>query len=191
MRSQNYELIAEVKTRSPYDNWQPTLEWDKLFDLAKFFGDMISVHVETDWDGSLDLIQKARSLTDKPILAKGFNDTDKKIKDAIEAGATKVLRVGELPDDKGLLRVCLMEPRSLGELSYYPPEAEVVWNARDLFSGGHKSETFAQARAIWPRPRKLIQASYIWDPIHVHPEADGIIVGRDLVKFLQKRGDIS
>ena len=64
-----FELIAEVKTASPF-GWSSNRSWEELFDLANQYGDIISIHTDSRWGGSFDLLKQARQQTTKPILAK-------------------------------------------------------------------------------------------------------------------------
>ncbi len=173
-------FIAEVKTKSPYGFVSPH-SWDYLFSEANVIGDWISIHTDTRWAGSMDLIKKARSLTDKPILAKGFHETDEQIEEAILAGADYVLVVGRIPavhQDK-----CLIEPYSFVE-----PDGlqhglyKVVWNDRDLKTGEKKDINFNLARQYYKG--WLCQASNIVSREDIHPEADAILVGTNLLNFV-------
>ena len=69
------EIIAEVKTQSPF-GYKSDKSWDELFEVANKVGDIISIHTDRRWGGSFELLQKARSLTNKPILAKGIHKND-------------------------------------------------------------------------------------------------------------------
>jgi len=89
----NIQIIAEVKTESPF-GFKSEKSWDELFGIASKIGDIISIHTDARWGGSFDLIKKARGLTDKKILAKGIHAKDEEIRKAIEAGADYVLVSG-------------------------------------------------------------------------------------------------
>ena len=169
----NIEMIAGVKTR------QSIYTWLELFITADYIGDVIAVYTDKEFNGSYDLIARARRLTDKPILAKGIHATDENVKKAIDAGANYVLVVGRIPEV--YQEKCWIEPYTLEELARIPEEFKVVWNSRDLRTGGLKEETFEQARQI--RKGWLCQASNIGTMKDVHPEADGILVGTHLVEF--------
>src|SRR3989344_6831342 len=142
----NIEIIAEVKTHSPFD-YRAEKTWDELFDIAKEIGDIVSIHTDPRWGGSLELIKKARLLTTKPILAKGLHTDDNQIQNAIEAGADWVLVVGRLPMVHA--EKCFIEPLTLKELRNFSSALKVVWNSRDLSTGEQKQETFEEARAIY------------------------------------------
>jgi indole-3-glycerol phosphate synthase len=176
--SRAYQIIAEVKTQSPF-GWKSAKTWDELFALANSVGDIISIHTDPRWGGSMEAISRARALTKKPILAKGIHATDAEITEAIERGANYVLVVGRIPLVH--LDVCLIEPNTLAELGDIPNTLKAVWNSRDLSDGGFKSETFARAREAflgW-----LCQASNIRTVADVERGADAVLVGTHLEEF--------
>jgi indole-3-glycerol phosphate synthase len=86
-------IVAEVKMKSPF-GFISNSSWEEQFKLAEMIGDIISVHTDSRWGGSLDEIRKARALTKKPILAKGIHETDDMIDAAVKAGADYVFVVG-------------------------------------------------------------------------------------------------
>lgn len=171
-------IIAEVKTHSPY-GFVSGKGWDELFQVADSIGDIISIHTDSRWHGSNDLISKAKSLTSKPILAKGIHESDEDVKQAINSGADFVLVVGRMPEvyiDK-----CFIEPLTLDELKHLPSHVKVVWNSRDLKTGALKKETFEEARTIFPA--WLCQASNIQTKEDIKAGANGVLVGTNLLKF--------
>lgn len=173
------ELVAEVKTRSPYGFVSPYC-WDEIFEYAACFGDIVSVHTDPRWGGSFSLVRRAVRQTRKPILAKGIHRNDDDIQRALDAGATWALVVGRKPSEF-LTPFVWHEPLSLAEMdSKY---GHVVWNQRDLATGLRKSESFVEARSLhsgW-----LCQASMISSPDDVHPSADGILVGEHLLSYIR------
>ena len=173
------EIIAEVKTMSPF-GYKSKETWDELFKIAEKCGDIISIHTDFRWGGSFDLIKKAKSFTNKPILAKGVHKTDAEIQLAIDAGADYVLVVGRIP---GIyLEKCLIEPLTLAELEVVPENLKVVWNSRDLVDGNIKKETFKQARSIFSG--WLCQASNIKTINDIKQGANAVLVGTSLVSFV-------
>lgn len=174
------QIIAEVKTESPF-GWKSDKNWDELFEVANRIGDIISIHTDPRWGGSFDLISKARALTKKPILAKGIHDSDASIEESLNRGANYVLVVGRMP--KVHIDKCFVEPLALEELKTIPQDIKVVWNSRDLSSGGLKSETFQQARAIFKG--WLCQASNIKTVLDIQEGADAVLVGSHLVGFAE------
>lgn len=169
-------IIAEAKPKSPY-GWQSKKTWQELFDIANEVGDIISVHTNPLWDGSLDLIREARSQTDKPLLAKGIHPRDEDIEQARAAGADLVLVVGRFV--AAHVDVCLFEPYTLDQLRELPPEAQAVWNSRDLRrNGALKREPFRAAREVFPGT--LYQASNIKSLTDIDPTASGVIIGQHL-----------
>jgi len=176
--NKNVQVIAEVKTHSPF-GWSSDKSWEELFLVAEKVGDIISIHTDPQWKGSFDHIRTARKLTSKPILAKGIHVTDDLVERAVEAGADLVLVVGRLP--RVHIEKCLIEPLSLEELKTIPPSMKVVWNSRDLNTGGLKAETFEEAREIFPG--WLCQASNIETIKDVKKGADAVLVGAHLEDF--------
>lgn len=177
------QIIAEVKTHSPF-GWESSKTWDELLAIADKIGDIISIHTEEPWHGSLKLIQKARSLTCKPILAKGIHKSDASIRQALDAGADYVLVVGRMPGVH--IERCLIEPLSLEQLGHLPNEVKAVWNSRDLSNGKKKSETFAEAREIfggW-----LCQASNIECLADIAGSANAVLIGTHLPEIAAELG---
>lgn len=176
----SWQLIAEVKTQSPF-GYRAKKSWQELFDIASTYGDIVSIHTDPRWGGSFDLIAKARKLTTKPILAKGIHATDSDITRAVESGADKVLVVGRMP---GVYQAkCIIEPNTIEELTQLPQNVkQVVWNARDLATGMPKQEVFALARESWSG--WLCQASYIQTASDVLPNVDAVLVGEHLEEFI-------
>lgn len=172
------EIWAEVKTRSPF-GYVSENTWDELFEIATGIGDGISIHTDPRWGGSFELLKKARSLTNKPILAKGIHESDADIARALTLGADWVLVVGRIP--ARYAERCLIEPRTLEELEAIPQHLRAVWNARDLNDGSAKQALFEDARNVctgW-----LCQASYVRDVADIKEGADAVLVGTHLVEF--------
>jgi indole-3-glycerol phosphate synthase len=175
---QGIQIIAEVKTDSPF-GFKSNQNWNDLFKIANEVGDIISIHTDSKWNGSFDLVRNARKLTDKPILAKGIHAKDEDIKKAIESGADYVLVVGRIP--RVCLDKCLIEPLSLKQLNEIPKNAKVIWNSRDLKNGEMKKESFEDARKIWKG--WLCQASNIKSIADIKKGADAVLVGSYLEEF--------
>ncbi|HEY4964007.1 MAG TPA: hypothetical protein VIH90_04895 [Candidatus Saccharimonadales bacterium] len=171
-------IIAEVKTHSPF-GWESSESWDSLFSLATEIGDMISIHTDPRWHGSFELIKKARTQTNKLILAKGIHPKDSDIKKALDFGADFVLVVGRIPNI--YLEKCIIEPYSLEELKNLPSNVRALWNSRNLNTGGLKTESFVEARKLFPG--WLCQASNIASVNDVEPSADAILVGTNLRSY--------
>jgi len=172
------KIIAEVKTLSPF-GFKSEKSWEELFKIANEVGDIISIHTDSRWGGSFDLVREARLLTDKPILAKGIHKTDSDIQKAIDAGAEHVLVVGRIPSVH--TQKCLIEPVNLKELKTIPNNLKVVWNSRDLSDGSLKEETFQEARNIFKG--WLCQASNIKTVDDIEDGADAVLVGEHLEEF--------
>lgn len=180
------EFIAEVKTQSPF-GFKSNRSWDYLFELANKIGDIISIHTDPKWDGSFDLIKKARKLTNKPILAKGIHSSNEDIVKAIDCGADFVLVVGRNPNF--LPNKVIIEPNSLAELELLKNYPRIIWNQRDLYYKSDKYtndimgkiEQFGNARNIYKG--WLCQASLINNKFDINPDADAILVGTYLENF--------
>ena len=171
-------LIAEVKTASPF-GFRSTRTWSELFSIAEKHGDWVAIHTDPRWGGSFELLATARKLTDKPILAKGVHASDEDIDRAIECGANWVLAVGRVPSVHA--GKCIIEPNTLDDLRRLPAHARVVWNGRDLKTGGRRPETFWQARQAFDG--WLCKASFIHTLKDVDHNADAILVGEKLPEF--------
>jgi indole-3-glycerol phosphate synthase len=172
------EIIAEVKTKSPF-GYKSEESWDELFVLAEEIGIMISVHTDARWGGSFELLEKARKMTRKPILAKGIHESDDEVRRALELGADRVLVVGRIPEFA--VDRCMIEPLTLNELRIMPQQIQAVWNSRDLSDGGLKKETFAEARTLFAG--WLCQASNIRTTEDIQKGADAVLVGTHLRSF--------
>lgn len=170
------EIIAEVKTRSPF-HFTSTDSWEMLFEIAIEVGDMISIHTDSRWGGSMETLKRARGMTDLPILAKGYHRSNREIEMALGLGANKVLTVDFIPCPE-LIDNCLLEPLSLRGLMQLPEGSKAVWNARDLTDGGWKDATFEHARRNWSG--WLCQASGIRRKSDIHTSADAILIGEHL-----------
>lgn len=175
-------LIAEVKIQSPF-GFKSAKSWDELFKIAKKHGDWISIHTDPQWGGSFDLIKKAKSLTSKPILAKGIHRTNRELELAFKAGADYALVVGRIPSDE-YIHKCLIEPYIIEELRKIPENLKCVWNSRDLNTGGLKTETFEMARKAWEG--WLCQASNIKTEKDIKKGANAILVGEGLTRFVKE-----
>jgi indole-3-glycerol phosphate synthase len=173
------EILAEVKTKSPF-GYTSNERWEDLFRFAERVGDIISVHTDPRWGGSFELLQKARSLTEKPLLAKGIHERDQDIERALEIGADWVLVVGRVP--RIAPERCMIEPLTLKELADLPLTTRAVWNSRDLGSGELKHETFAQARKLFSG--WLCQASNIRTTADIEKSANAVLVGTHLRSFV-------
>jgi indole-3-glycerol phosphate synthase len=180
-------FIAEVKPQSPwgfesaFDKWQ-------LLEMAVDHGDLVALHTEEPWGGSLGWLRSAGAWAherDKLVLAKGMHQSDDSVKQALHFGADLVLVVGRKPPP-ALAPVCIWEPRTFGDLvADGAPGQATMWNQRDLETGEARERSdFAMARAShtgW-----LCQASFISEPADINLEADAFIVGQELPSFIQR-----
>jgi indole-3-glycerol phosphate synthase len=166
------EIIAEVKIRSPF-GYASDRTWDELFSIAQEVGDIISIHTDPRWGGSFELLERARSLTSKPILAKGIHQRDADVQRALDLGADWVLVVGRIPELHQ--EKCIVEPLTLEELRTVPTNLRAAWNSRDLADGTLKTETFQEARKLFAG--WLCQASNIRTVEDIQEGADAVLVG--------------
>ncbi len=188
--SSRIQFIAEVKTCSPF-GYQTSVPWIDLFQLANRIGDVISIHTDPRWGGSMEDISRACALTRKPILAKGIHKTDAEIIEALGHGAEYVLVVGRVPTFSPItvLEHCMIEPRSFAEISSIPRGHMLVWNSRDLYTGGLKKETVVDVRRVWDG--WLCMASNIRTPedvTSVPVPINAVLIGTHLASFEHNRG---
>lgn len=173
--------LYDVKTRKK----QPSLE-DRLR-FADSHGDWVAIHTSEPWGGSWEWLSRARSLTTRPILAKGPHCTDDEVRKAIALGAQLVLVLGRVPKDERLWPFCLFEPWGLLQLAEWqeqlPAECRFVWNTRDVTSGEER-RLFGTAREI-ARGRWLCQASLLSCVEDVQPGADAVVVGSGLKSYVR------
>jgi len=181
LRRNNPLVIAEVKTESPF-GFRSDRSWTELFAIALDVGDVVSVHVDPRWGGSLGFLRGARALTTRPLLAKGIHAADIDVRRALGAGAQWVLVVGRVPAPD-LLPFCLLEPKSVAEAVEMPVTARLVWNARDIETGKRKQESYGDLRRALGPDRWICQASFIGSWGDVAPSASAILVGEYLPEF--------
>jgi hypothetical protein len=157
-------LVAEVKTKSPFGyraewsrqfpkpaqataGWQGDDGlWESLLELANQRGDWVAVHTDSRWGGSWRRLHTARDLTQKPLLAKGVHPVDDDIRRALDLGADAVLVVGRTAIDERLKDRVWFEPLHPVELRRWDKGLAVVWNRRDLQTGGLPRTLGSQAR---------------------------------------------
>ena len=191
-------FIAEIKTRSPF-GFKSEEPWDDLFALASEHGDWVAVHTHPAWGGSFELLSKARAATRKPILAKGIHATDDEVQRALDLGVDYILTVGRI-SSLAKMGHTIFEPLTMHQmlLPIYadpcPSGLKVMWNCRNLITGGWKDERWSwaanrpdllgvrQAYRGW-----LCQASGIRKPKNVMPDADAFIVGTHLRTFIETK----
>src|SRR3989338_1244565 len=183
-------LVAEVKTCSPF-GYKADKSWEEQFELANRIGDIISIHTHEAWGGSFDDISRARRLTKKPILAKGIHETDEEIIKAIRLGATYALVVGRVPrlNPNFVREHCWIEPLSIDQIQDVPEDLRLVWNSRDLQTGGLKKHTIMDVKRLWSG--WLCMASNLKTPedvINTPVAIDAVLIGTYLANFKHNRG---
>lgn len=203
-------FIGEIKTKSPF-GYESSYSFSELASIAILHADIISVHTNALWGGDFNSISFVRSLTDKPILAKGFHHTISDIESAIQHGADYVMTLNpkildwfirasydEL-DSFEKPSIAIKPSQLLIELDYkqmisitqlYSKEFldnfKFVYNGRNLSTGlGHKSlQTYHEYRKKF---KWLCGASLIRHAVDVHwfyPDCDAFIVGAELPSFV-------
>lgn len=179
----NPEFIAEVTPITPY-GFESDKTWEELFKLANRHADMISIHTDRPWGGSIEDIEVAKSMTDKPIIARCAFGDDATIQRALDAGAHEVIVTGRIPDSSVRSR-CWIEPQSISQIEDWDLSFldVVVWNGQDLFTGTSKVGLFKAARTLVEG--ELVQAGFIHTPRDVHPHANKFIVGQHLEEFVR------
>ena len=175
-------FIAEVKTKSPF-GFKSEYSFDHLLDIANFYGDWISIHIDERWGGSFDLLKQARKGTHNIILAKGIHESDDLVQKSFDSGADYVLVVGRIPDKK-YLENCLIEPLSLEQLLGWNLKdiPKLVWNKRNLKDGRLSKEDIPHIRSLYNG--WLCQASGIKNINDINEKIDAFIVGENLVEFV-------
>lgn len=189
-------FIAEVKTKSPF-GFQSNHSYDELFDIANEYGDILSIHTDPRWGGSMKRIKEAKSKTNKPILAKGLHVENEEIQQAFDSGANYVLCVGRIPSGFPLNKI-FYEPLNFEEATCHfdflgkicHSVAAIVWNQRNIITGNKKDVRIDQFIKIRDNSRgdyKICQASMIQTRKDVNPNVDFFIVGEHLPIFIDNR----
>jgi hypothetical protein len=202
----NMILIAEVKPESKLSGWRSPHSIDLLMETACRCGDWISIHTNPLWGGSFEWLSLARAYVNEfyqnvpvtarpPILAKGFHETLEEQQQALQlADYALVVREDSPQGPANILNRVLYEPHSLDGLAGAPQGMRCVWNARDIvgaleaYSSGRKSDHHTAKRANFDKARKLrrgwlCQASNIKTPKDVHPKANAVLIGTNLIEF--------
>jgi indole-3-glycerol phosphate synthase len=180
-------FIAEVKIHSPAE-FDSDYSFEELFEIAAEYGDMVSVHTEERWLGSLKNVTYARTHTSKPIVAKGMHSwSEDEIDRCLEAGADYVWVVGYCPRSY-YAHTTIIEPYDLDQLKMISHgwTGLVAWNQRDIRSFGKRvGEDWEEARQIRPHLR-LGCASLIKHPYEVPKDADFYVVGEHLPEYTKR-----
>lgn len=185
-------FIAEIKTQSIF-GFKSNYSRTHLIDLALEHGDWISVHTDPRFGGSFDDVHLIKSLTDKPVLAKGFHFHEDDALKALDMGADYVLRVDCLPvHDRMWENQVLHEVSNLKNLGrYISPhtgkiEGKFVFNGRNLLTGLPK-KTIRDYTNYRSNFKWVCGASLIRHPSDVkrfYPNCDAFIVGEHLPEYL-------
>lgn len=192
--------IAEFKRRSPSmgDIRPEAGVEDVVRRYAANGANAISVLVDEQFAGTVDDLRAARTVTDLPLLAKGFFSTEEHVRELKEAGADAVLLILRDLDDATTRRLldyahelgvdALVEAHDAGELQRAMAiDAPVIGiNARDLstFAIDLRGQLELVARA--PKDRVVIAES----GVHTRAQgaaaelagADAVLVGTSLMQ---------
>lgn len=177
-------IVAEVKDKSPFGFKNPYSRLKQL-EICEKYGDIISIHTDSRWGGSLEWLKTARQLTTKPILAKGFHSEWKDIDNILDMGIDYVLTVDQW--DIRLTEVIeefkqkvWFEYTNFKELDLKKCNSlglTLVWNKRNPRNGEYKIETIDDIRKTYKG--KLCQASHITKPEDIG-NVDYILIGEGL-----------
>ena len=188
MERQRPIFIAEIKTKSPF-GFQSAHSFNELMEYAINYGDWISVHDNALWGGDFETIAYVRKFTHKPILAKGLHTSSEDVRQALEHGATHVLRVDAKPSNYTHLPYTLYEYSNIHEADKarlwfaqtVRGDMKFVCNSRDLRTGkvkeGNELNTYL-GLGNW-----VCQASNIAKPDDVNPNVNAFIVGTNLIEY--------
>jgi indole-3-glycerol phosphate synthase/phosphoribosylanthranilate isomerase len=194
------QAIAEFKRRSPSaGDIRPGARVEEIVPLyARAGAAAVSVLVDDRFAGSLGDLRAARSVTDVPLLGKGFFSSEDHLRELREAGADAVLLILRDLDDETTAKLityandlgmdALVEAHDAEELQRAMAlDAAVVGiNARDLSTFGIDRAAQLELVARAPKDRIVIAES----AIHTRAQgaaaevagADAILVGSSLMR---------
>ena len=192
--------IAEFKRRSPsLGDIRPDARVEDVVRMYAANGaSAVSVLVDEKFAGTVDDLRAARSVTDVPLLAKGFFSSEEHVHELKEAGADAVLLILRDLDDEmtarllayahGLGMDALVEAHDAGELQRAMAiDAPVIGiNARNLATFGIDLRRQLELVAQAPRDRIVIAES----GVHTRAQgaaaelagADAVLVGTALMQ---------
>jgi indole-3-glycerol phosphate synthase/phosphoribosylanthranilate isomerase len=194
------QAIAEFKRRSPSaGDIRPGARVEEIVPLyARAGAAAVSVLVDDRFAGSLDDLRAARSVTDVPLLGKGFFSTEEHVRELREAGADAVLLILRDLDDETTAKLieyandlgmdALVEAHDADELQRaMAVDAAVVGiNARDLSTFGIDRAAQLELVARAPKDRIVIAESAIQTRAQGAAAevagADAILVGSSLMR---------
>lgn len=192
-------VFAEVKLRTPLRAFGgPSLE-ERVAAYQDGGAEAISVVTHPSFGGSLDLLQRVRALTDRPIVAKDFLRRPDEVAALARAGADGVLLLLDLIGPEAVQRLaeeCVRHGVTpFVESSWGVPDALPgipaipVCNARSLFSlaeGRFFRDAAARSAARGRPGARALLASGADDPMDVvalRRASRGVIVGTALMKL--------
>ncbi len=187
-------FIFECKRASPSRGlMRPDERPDDMMAIYEPFADAISVLTESDYfNGSLQDLERVRSLTDKPLLAKDFFVSPAQVEQARRYGADAVLLMLSVLDDDSWRRCAataeqfnmavLTEVHTPGELQRAVDlGASIIGiNNRDLATLSTDLATTERLAAAAPRDCLLVSESGIaerQDILRLGSLVDGFLIG--------------
>ena len=196
-------LFAEIKIRTPLKTFESPLALEERI-AAYALADAISVVTHPQFGGSLALLARVRSLTQKPLLAKDFVCKSSEVERLVAAGADGILLLEDMVTAEELERLvatCLhCQATPFVESSWKVPDLaglkqrngrgaekmQAVFNARNLFSleEGRRYRDEAARTGVPEFP--CILASSLSEPAEIFlalQEHAGVIVGSALMKL--------
>lgn len=186
-------LIAEIKVARPQKNFYSSLSLEQRIKSYQN-ADAISVVTHPSFLGSLELLKKVRSLTNKPILAKDFIRTTEEVIALANAGANGILLLQDMLTSTELYELILccknLNIASFVESSFVIPTFGDfhVLNSRSLFSL-QENKDYRDFILNYPKNKidrnKTIIASSLDRPFHIKlalSSHKGCLVGSALME---------
>lgn len=174
-------FVAEVKLKDPFAGRNFGRTFSELLHLAKWQGDIISVHTHPAWAGSLEQVEAAAD-TGLPVLAKGAHMFGFEFEAALAAGAKYVLTMN--PDLAKAFPEQAWYEGPLNNLTRRKISTRVPWvsNSRSLVTGEKKRRFYPAFHVV-----RAVQASHIRTPEDVNPKFWAFIVGSHLEEFIEAK----
>lgn len=181
LQKKGHMVVGEVKEKSPFGYKSALTRYQQL-EWLDGWADVISIHTNPMWGGSFDWLKEARTLTKKPILAKGFHDTIFDVETALACGANYILTVGWCPN-----KLCWHECETVDEL-FESQASMVVWNARNPRTGELRKEKLNDIVNINKcklNHSPICQASRITKASDVNPSVEAVLIGEGLYNEIE------
>ena len=203
-RGESIGIIAEVKAKSPSESIitkTDPLEIAKEYEESK----AVAISVLTDelyFGGSLDLMEKVKRRTSKPILRKDFIIDEYQIYQSRAYGADAILLISYILSKEKLSKFikvtkklgmdCLIELHSKEDLKKIPKKTEIYGINNRSLTNGFKTDldvTFNLIEYI-PKGKLIISESGVKSPRHIKRLKDvgvnGVLTGTSILKTLKE-----